>query len=355
MDIPNLSRDGSLSHLTIRIIREKVEATHGLERGTLEAKEYKRPLKVAIQDATEQTKKGYDVEKSSESDAVGEPVPKAKDAAATKGEKAAEPPTGKKRRSESGKAYKSAEFIESSDAEDKPEAKVSSPKKASLRKIQESKEDSGPRPPPSKRRKVVQSDDDDDGQSLAKPASMDAKSDSDPSSLFGDQPPSKPKKQASKEKKPAKAKTVTNAKTKSSAEGGKDEATIKRLKSFVTACGVRKPWAKIFQDYPKPSQQIKKLKETLADLGMTGRLSMEQAKKIKAKRELAQELEDVRSFEQSVLSRGSRNRTNSTSRSTEPEPEPSEEEEEEDIKPIKRKSKALRSIDAFLEDQSDDD
>jgi hypothetical protein len=39
-----------------------------------------------------------------------------------------------------------------------------------------------------------------------------------------------------------------------------------------------------------PQQQIKKLKEILADLGMTGRMSMEQAKAIKEKRELAKEL-----------------------------------------------------------------
>ena len=38
------------------------------------------------------------------------------------------------------------------------------------------------------------------------------------------------------------------------------------------------------------SQQIRKLKEMLSELGMSGRMSLEQAKSIKAKRELAQEL-----------------------------------------------------------------
>ncbi len=60
--------------------------------------------------------------------------------------------------------------------------------------------------------------------------------------------------------------------------------------SFVLACGVRKVWAKVFQGMDQPSQQIKKLKEILADLGMTSRMSLEQAKAIRAKRELAQEL-----------------------------------------------------------------
>ena len=37
-------------------------------------------------------------------------------------------------------------------------------------------------------------------------------------------------------------------------------------------------------------EQISRIKQILADLGMTGRLSVEKAKSIRAKRELAQEL-----------------------------------------------------------------
>jgi hypothetical protein len=91
----------------------------------------------------------------------------------------------------------------------------------------------------------------------------------------------------------------------------KNEATIKRLKaskivlfsvtclkrisghdhqSFVVACGVRKVWSRVFENIEVPAQQIKKLREILAELGMTGRLSLEQAKRIKEKRELAKEL-----------------------------------------------------------------
>lgn len=93
-------------------------------------------------------------------------------------------------------------------------------------------------------------------------------------------------------------------------KGGNNEETIKRLKvncrsltatsklivviclqqSLVVACGMRKVWSKVFQDIDQPSQQIKKLKEILTELGMTGRMSLEQAKKIKEKRELAKEL-----------------------------------------------------------------
>jgi F0F1-type ATP synthase beta subunit len=92
-------------------------------------------------------------------------------------------------------------------------------------------------------------------------------------------------------------------------------------------------WTKEFQDLPTSSQQIKRLKNILADLGMDGRLSMEKAKAIKAKRDLAKELgrsylcrfksyngscvderaEDVRSFEQAVMGKSSYNRSNDKS------------------------------------------
>lgn len=58
----------------------------------------------------------------------------------------------------------------------------------------------------------------------------------------------------------------------------------------MVACGTRKVWSKVFQGLDSPQQQIRKLKEMLSDLGMTGRMSLEQAKAIKEKRELAQEL-----------------------------------------------------------------
>ena len=85
----------------------------------------------------------------------------------------------------------------------------------------------------------------------------------------------------------------------------------------MVACGVRKVWSKVFEGMDKPSQQIGKLKEILSDLGMKGRFSLEQAKSIREKRELAQELgkldscvytinfqlfaEDVQSFEKAVV------------------------------------------------------
>jgi hypothetical protein len=67
-------------------------------------------------------------------------------------------------------------------------------------------------------------------------------------------------------------------------------------KSYVVACGVRKQWTKELGGLTPP-QQIKRLKNILTGLGMTGRLSLEKAKGIRAQREFQQELEAVREFD----------------------------------------------------------
>jgi hypothetical protein len=104
-------------------------------------------------------------------------------------------------------------------------------------------------------------------------------------------------------------------------------------------------WAKLFKDVEKPSQQIRMLKQILEELGMTGRLSLEKAKAIKEKRELAQELgwcliilygiimlttipEDVQAFAAAATK-------SKTAKPSESEEDGEEEEEEE--KPAKRK------------------
>ncbi|KAG6878779.1 hypothetical protein C0993_008078 [Termitomyces sp. T159_Od127] len=197
--------------------------------------------------------------------------------------------------------YKSAEFVEdSSDLEELPEdnlTRVSPETKFSRGKIK-SKEPRTPLKSPLKKRRKTAANDNEgtvDGHTLTDSGSATKKSDesdNDMASLPDDSP------------KPKKARTSGD---KSRIKKSKDEisdkhnATIKKLKSLVHACGVRKPWVKVFKDIPKPTQQIKKLREILTELGMTGRMSMEQAKRIRAEREIAQELADVKSFEQSML------------------------------------------------------
>ena len=104
------------------------------------------------------------------------------------------------------------------------------------------------------------------------------------------------------------AKRRAKGKVKKSENLSKDEETIQKLKvyiisrklsnvvlttstqSFVIACGVRRVWSKVFEGLDTPAQQIKKLKEILHELGMTGRLSLEKARAIREKRKFAQEL-----------------------------------------------------------------
>ncbi|KAG8719882.1 hypothetical protein FRC08_001806 [Ceratobasidium sp. 394] len=51
---------------------------------------------------------------------------------------------------------------------------------------------------------------------------------------------------------------------------------------------------------PTANQQIAHLRSILTDLGMNSRPSMEQARAIKIRRELAQEIEDVKEFDAAV-------------------------------------------------------
>ena len=67
------------------------------------------------------------------------------------------------------------------------------------------------------------------------------------------------------------------------------ESNFTPTQSFVVACGVRKMWARELEDMDD-REQIRRIRQILTDLGMTGRMSLEKAKSIRAKREFAQEL-----------------------------------------------------------------
>ncbi|KAH7105878.1 hypothetical protein BKA62DRAFT_766341 [Auriculariales sp. MPI-PUGE-AT-0066] len=184
--------------------------------------------------------------------------------------------------------------------------------------------------------------------------------DSDLSSVYDDGPAIK--KKARKKGKSDEAVDLTAGKTKEKAAKTKrekksgevdtGEEEIKRLKSYVTACGVRKQWAKELKGLDRPSQQISHIKKVLAELGMTGRLSMEKAKAIRAKREFAQELEDVVEFEKK---RGSRAREKGERLKSGQSVGSSDEDEEEVVKPAPKRNTLNDQLSAFLADQSDDD
>ena len=143
------------------------------------------------------------------------------------------------------------------------------------------------------------SDDSDDGEQSKHDARADVldKSDSELSVLIDEEP--KPKRQPkSKSAKPKTEKTSKPAKTKSTAEDDPDQAEIKRLQQWLIRCGVRKVWGAYLKPYEAPKAKIKHLKEMLADIGMTGRYSMEKANQIKEAREMAADLEAVQEGDQ---------------------------------------------------------
>ncbi|TFK71436.1 hypothetical protein BDN72DRAFT_958112 [Pluteus cervinus] len=374
---------GELETLTPRIIRAKLEKHFSLDDGSLGDEPYRSAIKDALKEAVDEVM-AEEQPPSSPLRKEKKPVnqPKAKGTKAKQKDKVKEkespekkPPAKRKQvnkepeASSSEKAkgkrkdFKSAEEIVDSSDEGENESPSTSKRKKT------------PQEPKPKRRKVEANTDDEVEVTEAKPSKVPAASPKKAKSPPKLSSPVKPAKQDKEEEalkseselsvlideppKPKRKTTKDSSKTKKNTSQGKsrssnpapaltkDEETIKRLKSFVLACGVRKVWAKVFQGMDQPSQQIKKLKEILADLGMTSRMSLEQAKAIRAKRELAQELEDVQSFEKATRRQGRHSESKSAS-------EEEEEESEDDGKPVKRKT-AHQSIMAFLGDQDDSD
>ncbi|KAJ7707123.1 hypothetical protein B0H16DRAFT_1633829 [Mycena metata] len=333
--VQDAQRNGTTAELSLRKIRRALETQFSLPEGTLDAEEFKKAIKSAVES-------GSDDEMSEPESEVPTQTKKRKP------ETVLESPPKRKRNSASSKQFKSAEMVPTSDIEEDPEVKTGDTS-TELEKPpaagpggDSAKENDGV--PPKQAQKIKKA-----AASVSRPSprpstSSTPKADSDSElSVLDDEPPKRTKK--SKTSKPKdKGDKPKSTKGKKSSGLSKDEETIKRLKSLVLACGVRKVWAKVFKDVDTPSQQIRMLKEILTELGMSGRMSLEQAKGIKEKRELAQELEDVQAFAAAA-----------TRSKPKPSQEDDEEEEEEEELPVKRKSNARRSIMAFLEDQSDDD
>ncbi|KZT69301.1 hypothetical protein DAEQUDRAFT_272676 [Daedalea quercina L-15889] len=377
-------------------VRREVEKRMSLETESLDAKEYKKLVKTTIELTMEEN--GEDEEAT-----VAVPVKKGKTSKASKGERpratanvTLDKKKDKKSRAPAKKAKKSSapkrseSVIPSSDDEmrgDDGSASATKPAssapikrktKTAVESDEEFEAERSPEPP-KKRQKSAGEDEDVDMRDTpnAEPrlssstdvaeARKDKAASSEPPlmaddsgysesemSVLIDEPPKRTKqknKDTDSKKKSAKQPRVRKPRQPAK-ELSKDEETIKRLKSLVVACGVRKQWAKEFKGMDRPSDQIRRLKQILSDLGMTGRMSLEQAKAIREKREFAQELEDVQSFEKSIVASGSRTRKNSQQAK-----EASEVESDEDVanKPKRPRATARQSIMAFLQDQSDDE
>ncbi|WVF69514.1 hypothetical protein IAT40_004291 [Kwoniella sp. CBS 6097] len=163
--------------------------------------------------------------------------------------------------------------------------------------------------------------------------------------------------ESSEDERPKKAKGAKRQKKDPNEGLSPDEAKVADLKRIVVACGVRKQWGKEFADCPTTSSQTSHLQRLLSSLGMKGAPTMGKAKSLKMKRELAQELDDVKTFEaaRGLSSNGRERRTRgSISKSKTADPDESEEFEGTPPEEDKEKS-ALGAVMDFLGGDSDSD
>lgn len=397
-------KNGVLSDLTVRMVRQQLEEQFSLDLGTLDSNEYKSTIKAAVLTNLDEIRASMPTDQSPEpvskrksNHAVSPSKKRRSDRKEEKGiskrmhkPKVVESPTEEsetdaknerksrsdlpkinkserklKNRSksevenesklESGK-FKSKAVIDTSEDE-KTEEKFTSPRTAKDNKLARAtptKPKNKPPPDVVSRVELARSE-----QPAPSSSRLDAVSRPQPSpskaktvmdncdegselSSVIDEPPKKQR------KKQGESDVRTSKRGKTSKEPPpKDEATVSKLKAIVVACGMRKVWKKEFQGLDRPKQQIKRLHEILAELGMTPRYTMEKARDIKKKREFEQELQDVKEFEEAQRKRDRKKRA-SASETDSDEPSNS------DSAPVKRKT-ARASIMAFLEDQSDEE
>jgi len=361
-------------------VRSEVENKLGVPSGTLDATPYKALVKRTIHDATKRkqtsgTSQGMDgkTKKSVSKRKVGESA-----------------------RSSASKSIKSKETITDSECEDepksstlerkvKPNAKANNGEEKLVRSHSKSKstkadsktskntlppaqtvhsgsKHSPPPVPVAANDSDVESSDTTPRVTSSSRRVADKKSDSELSSLV-DEPPKKKARGKSKNSEAGKPRTMSKRPKQPSQTLSKDEDTIKRLKSLVVACGVRKQWARELAGMDTTNVQIAHIRKILSDLGMVGRMSMEQAREIRAQRELAQELDDVQKFERAIVS-GKPFKTESPRRRVAKRDGDSAEDPNNDSdsgsesvseREPPKVNNARRSIMAFLQDQSSDD
>ncbi|KAL9617287.1 MAG: hypothetical protein Q9160_007914 [Pyrenula sp. 1 TL-2023] len=107
-----------------------------------------------------------------------------------------------------------------------------------------------------------------------------------------DEPP-KPKKRRQNTKESTSKGSKKFPKAKAGSEPTPDEAEIKRLQGWLVKCGIRKLWGKELKPFETSKAKIRHLRQMLEDVGMTGRFSMEKARDIRERRELAADLAEV--------------------------------------------------------------
>ncbi|XP_076609261.1 HIRA-interacting protein 3 [Chaetodon auriga] len=119
------------------------------------------------------------------------------------------------------------------------------------------------------------------------------KKDSDPDSDSSSLPSLEDKQDSGTENTQVKKKKKT-LKTKESARVQKgDNKAVVRLKRYISLCGVRRNYKKLLDSCRSVNAQVAALKKELEDLGVHGQPSIEKCKKVRMKREEAQELAEL--------------------------------------------------------------
>lgn len=212
-------------------------------------------------------------------------------------------PAPRKRQKTTPKKDDSSEEL-SSPLSDIDSEVVAEKPKGKPHKAPQKSSDSNPKATTSKRTRVAESEDDEiekdaNGAAEEEPPepeeTKDAASDSESelSVLLDEEPPAKKKRQPKESTGQKSKKTKAAVKGKSDADLDPDQAEIKRLQGWLVKCGIRKLWGKELKPFETSKAKIKHLREMLADVGMTGRYSIEKASQIREARELAADIEAV--------------------------------------------------------------
>ena len=166
---------------------------------------------------------------------------------------------------------------------------------------------------------------------------------SDMSDVIDDSP--KPKKPRKRKSGPHEAKPKPPKKAKEPKKGKEQETDpevmeIKRLQGWLVKCGIRKMWFRELAPYDTQKAKIRRLKEMLADAGMTGRYSIEKANEIREARELQADLREVQAREKQWGMGGSESEV--------------VEEEVEPKRPKRRLARGLQNLDFLNDDDGEE-
>ncbi|KAI0664497.1 hypothetical protein C8Q70DRAFT_948539 [Cubamyces menziesii] len=378
--VTEVVEQGRLDAFTKKTFRREVEQVMSLPQGTLDASEYKDVVLNIAQDyisqqqeAQEEDEKEVTAAKKKKPSSASKKPKQSPDSKKqdTKAKPASKRPVKGKKPARSASVVPSSGdegdgsvAVEPSATKPKPRRKAATKARRVESDTEGSAESSGP--PPAKRQKKTAATHELEpgaaGPSTSSPQAatdrkivehdVDKQRSESEMSVLVDEPPARKRKKKGEngEMNSRTAKPTKGKKRKEPAkELSKDEETIKRLKSLVVACGVRKVWSKEFKGLDEPSDQIRRLRQILTNLGMSGRMSMEQAKAIKAKREFEKELEDVQEFANKVVAGPSSRRRGRNS--SDEKAQYKESESEIDTAPKRRT--ARQSIMAFLGDESE--